>query len=131
MRGRYLRSFFRNTKNLETLKLIFAADNCWGVAALLWIATGLMRAFGGLEKGSDFYLHNPLFWVKMSLFGFVVLIEILPMMTLIRWRIAIKRGTQLSDLKKLPLLKVINDIELGFVVLILFVASAMARGIGM
>lgn len=29
----------------------FAADGVWGLAALLWISTGLWRAFGGLEKG--------------------------------------------------------------------------------
>src|SRR5438477_88488 len=38
------------------LARLFAADNLWGVAALLLVATGLLRAFGGLEKGSAFYL---------------------------------------------------------------------------
>jgi putative membrane protein len=37
---------------------VFTADSFWGIAALLWIVTGLWRAFGGLEKGSDYYLHT-------------------------------------------------------------------------
>ena len=43
------------------LRRLFLADTMWGVAALLWISTGLVRAFGGLEKGSEFYLASPLF----------------------------------------------------------------------
>ena len=71
MRGRYLRSL-RLRQDLNTdLRRLFAADNFWGLAALLWIGTGLMRAFGGLEKGTSYYLHNPMFWVKMALFGLV------------------------------------------------------------
>ena len=46
----------------------------WGVAALLWLVTGLLRAFGGLEKGTQFYLTSNLFWVKMTLFGIIVLL---------------------------------------------------------
>jgi len=48
------------------LKRVFYADNWWGIAALLWIVTGLLRAFGGLEKGTEYYLNNWLFLVKMG-----------------------------------------------------------------
>jgi putative membrane protein len=34
---------------------------------VLWIGTGLVRAFGGYEKGAFYYLHNHLFWAKMGL----------------------------------------------------------------
>ncbi len=40
------------------LRRVFYADAWWGIAALLWIGTGLVRAFGGFEKGSFSYLHN-------------------------------------------------------------------------
>src|SRR5439155_25184932 len=49
------------------LRRAFYADTWWGVAAVLWIGTGLVRAFGGFEKGSFYYLHNHLFWAKMGL----------------------------------------------------------------
>ena len=40
------------------LRRLFAADSMWGMAAALWVATGLLRAFAGLEKGSAFYLQS-------------------------------------------------------------------------
>jgi putative membrane protein len=36
------------------LRQAFYADSWWGIAALLWIGTGLVRAFAGLEKGSAY-----------------------------------------------------------------------------
>ena len=46
------------------LRRLFSADNAWGIAAALWLVTGLLRAFAGLEKGSAFYLASALFWTK-------------------------------------------------------------------
>src|SRR5712691_3327278 len=76
----------------EGLRRLFAADNAWGIAALLWLVTGAVRAFAGLEKGSFFYLHNRMFFLKLGLFGAVLLLELWPMITFIRWRIARRRG---------------------------------------
>ncbi|MBX9765751.1 MAG: DUF2214 family protein [Bdellovibrionales bacterium] len=73
----------------EKAKRIFLADNFWGVAALLWLASGLFRAFGDIEKGSSYYLSNHFFWGKMLLFGSIGLIEVKPMVTLIKWRRAL------------------------------------------
>ncbi len=53
--------------DVSGLRRVFSADTWWGVAAFLWIGTGLVRAFGGFEKGSFYYLHNYLFWAKMGL----------------------------------------------------------------
>jgi hypothetical protein len=50
----------------------------WGIAAVLWIGTGLVRAFGGLEKGSAYYLHNHLFWTKMGLLGLILVLRAEP-----------------------------------------------------
>src|SRR2546429_7101465 len=64
----------------------------WGVAAVLWIGTGLARAFGGFEKGSFYYLHNHFFWAKMGLFAGILLLELRPMIGLIRWRRLVAHG---------------------------------------
>jgi uncharacterized membrane protein len=32
------------------LRRLFAADAAWGVAAALWVATGLLRAFGSSRR---------------------------------------------------------------------------------
>jgi len=52
---------------VPALRRVFSADTWWGIAAVLWIGTGLVRAFGGYEKGAFYYLHNHLFWAKMGL----------------------------------------------------------------
>ncbi len=106
---------------------MLAADNVWGIAGLLWITTGLLRAFGGLEKGAAFYLSSHLFWTKMALFVAVLLLEILPMATFIRWRIRLGRR-QPPDVSGGRLLYTLNHLELALVVVIVFVAAFMARG---
>jgi putative membrane protein len=124
-RGRAL----KGRLDAEGLRQLFAADTLWGLAALLWIVTGLLRAFGGLEKGTEFYLHSPLFWVKMALFASVLILEIWPMLTFIRWRGQLRRG-QAPESSRARALYVINHVEMGLVVVMVFVASLMARGIG-
>jgi len=125
LRGRAL----KGPLDPEGLRRLLAADNVWGIAALLWIVTGLLRAFGGLEKGADFYLRSPLFWTKMALFLLVLLLEIRPMATFIRWRIRLGRGEAI-DTGAARTLYTINHVELATVVVMVFVASLMARGVG-
>ncbi|MGI9042126.1 MAG: DUF2214 family protein, partial [Gemmatimonadales bacterium] len=74
------------------LRRVFSADAWWGVAAGLWIVTGLIRAFAGLEKGSTYYLHNHVFWLKMALLVLILILEVSPMVTLVRWRAQTSRG---------------------------------------
>ena len=126
LRGRAL----KGRLDKDGLRRLLVADNVWGVAAALWLVTGLLRAFGGLEKGSQFYLASPLFWTKMSLFVAVIILEIRPMITLIRWRRALSRG-QVPDTSSARILYVLNHVEMGLVVLMVFVASFMARGFGL
>ncbi|HEU4437633.1 MAG TPA: DUF2214 family protein [Methylomirabilota bacterium] len=125
LRGRAL----KGALDADGLRRLLAADNVWGLAALLWIVTGLLRAFGGLEKGTEFYLRSPLFWVKMALFAAVLLLEIRPMVTLIRWRGRLRRGEPI-DRSSARSLYTVSHIELAIVVVMVFVASLMARGIG-
>ena len=127
-RGRRLRDLRRSPQDAGALKRLLQADSLWGVAALLWISTGLLRAFGRLEKAPAFYLRNGFFWVKMALFALVLALEIFPMLTFIRWRMARSRGTSPVVGASLPALIALNDAELAIVVLIPFVAALMARG---
>lgn len=121
----------RSDLNEEDLKRVFFADNLWGIAALLWIATGLLRAFAGFEKGSDYYLGNTAFWIKMGLLGLILLFEIWPASTFVRWRIQRGRG-QVIDTDRSPtnLFATISVIQALLVVLMIFAATAMARGAG-
>jgi putative membrane protein len=105
---------------------LLAADNLWGVAAGLWIASGLGRLFYG-GKEPTFYWHNGFFWVKLALFGLVFALELTPMMTFIRVRSAQKRGTALPRFS-VTAYRRINQAEVVLVVAIVFVAAFMARG---
>lgn len=126
LRGRAL----KGSLDHEGLGRLFAADNVWGVAAALWLVTGLLRAFAGLEKGTAFYLASTLFWTKMGLFLLVVALEIWPMVTFIRWRLTLRRGG-LPDTTIAPRLYTLNHLEVALVVVIVFTAAFMARGFGL
>ena len=86
---------------------------------MLWIITGLWRAFGGLEKGSPYYLHSKTFIAKMVLFLLVFIIEIKPMVTLIRWRIRMRKNEAI-DLSSAQQLALLSYIELGLIAIIVF-----------
>src|SRR5262245_49194875 len=127
-RGRRLRDLRRAPEDPGVLQRLFQADNLWGLAAFLWIATGFARAFGRLEKTPDFYLRNGFFWVKMALFALILALEIRPMATFIGWRSARARGAARVGGANLDALIALNDIEVVLVLLIPFVAALMARG---
>jgi uncharacterized membrane protein len=105
---------------------LLASDNAWGIAAALWIASGLGRVFfGGKERA--FYWHNGFFWVKLALFALVFALEIVPMTTFIRVRVALGRKTALPRFSAESLRR-INSAETILVVAIVFIAAFMARG---
>ncbi|MGH7301602.1 MAG: DUF2214 family protein [Candidatus Rokuibacteriota bacterium] len=126
LRGRAL----RGRLDPDGLRRLFAADTAWGLAALLWVTTGLLRTFAGLEKGTAFYLGSGLFWMKLALFVTVVLLEIWPMASFIRWRVALRRR-RAPDTSSAAALYIVNHVELVLVFIIMFVASFMARGFGL
>lgn len=124
MRGRGL----RGPLDAAGLRQVFLADTVWGLAALLWIGTGLWRLLGGTEKPTGYYLHNHVFVTKMALLLLILALEIRPMITLIRWRTLVGRGEP-PDTRLAPLLARISFIQAGIVVLMVFAATAMARGL--
>ncbi|HXL06990.1 MAG TPA: DUF2214 family protein [Gemmatimonadales bacterium] len=111
------------------LRRAFYADTWWGVAAILWIGTGLARAFGGFEKGSFYYLHNHFFWAKMGLLAAILMLEVGPMIALIQWRRVAARGG-VPDTRAASRFARISFIQTGLVVLMVLAATGMARGYG-
>lgn len=112
------------------IREVLSADTRWGVAAILWIGTGLWRAFGGLEKGSEYYLANHVFWFKMACLLAIIALELKPATTLTGWRLALRKQ-QTPDTSQAPLLSRISSAQVGLTLLMVLAATAMARGIGM
>lgn len=124
-RGRAL----RGPLDAPGVRRVLYADTWWGIAAILWIGTGLARLFGGFEKGSAYYLHNHYFWVKMGLFMSILLLEVVPMITFIKWRRSVARG-EIVDAARARTLATTSFVQAVLVGLMVLAATAMARGYG-
>lgn len=120
---------FRGVLDGPGLRRVFLADTWWAVAAGLWIVTGLVRAFGGFEKGTDYYLQNHLFLTKMGLLLLVLLLEIGPMVRLIVWRRSLAQGV-LPDTTSASRYARVSMIQAFLVLLMVAAATGMARGFG-
>ncbi|MEI5998912.1 DUF2214 family protein [Paraburkholderia bengalensis] len=119
----------RRLTNAADLPRVFVADNAWGITAVILIVTGMMRVFGGFEKGADYYLHEPLFHLKMAALVLILLLEAAPMMTLIRWRVAVRKG-ETPDVSRAGRFARTGHWQSILLILMVFAASGMARGIG-
>lgn len=115
----------------KALARVFHADNWWAVAAMLWVSTGLWRAFAGTEKASAYYWAQPVFWTKMGLLGLILLLELWPMITLIRWRMAEARGqrpTMSVMTGHARIMAHISHLQIALSVAMVVAASMLARG---
>ena len=124
----------RGPPTAAALQRVFRSDALWGTAAALWIATGLWRFFAMTEKPRDYYLVNHLFYLKMTLLLLILLLEIGPMVTLIRWRIALRSGIAaelLATPKAVKRIMIISHTQALLVVVMVFAAVGMARGYGL
>lgn len=108
---------------------LLQADNLWGLAALLWISTGLYRLLGGLEKPLAFYLGSGAFWLKMGLFLTVFALELAPMLFLMRWRRVGAQGLT-PEPARLQRYARSSQLQIAVSIAIVCVAAAMARGLG-
>lgn len=115
-----------------SLRRAFAADGWWAFAAALWISTGLWRVLDATEKPTSYYMHNHVFFAKMGLLVLILLLEIRPMILLIRWRAASRRGS-LDPVRlagKARGIRAISYVQALLVVCMVVVAAAIARGYG-
>ena len=106
-------------------------DAVYGFAALAVLVTGGLRLSYG-AKGYAFYLHNPMFHVKVGLFILVGLLSIMPTVTILRWKKQAKTlpafvppPSEIAKTRRWVM------IESHLIVFIPLAAVLMARGIGM
>ena len=115
-----------------SVRRVFAADGWWGVAAVLWLATGLWRLLAGTEKATAYYVANHIFLAKMGFFVAILLLELWPALTLMRWRrVAARSGASWTpDGSTAARMRAISYLEALLVVAMVIAAVMMARGYG-
>jgi len=108
-----------------------SVDMAYGITAGLIIVIGFSRVFFG-EKGSEYYLPNPVFWAKMAAFLLVGLLSALPTRTIARWRKAAKTAADFTPpLVAIGQMRKFFYAQVGVLVFIPVFAAAMARGYGL
>lgn len=122
---------FRKELTVEEARRIQRVDLWYGISAGLLITVGLLRVYF-FEKGSNYYFHNDLFWIKMALFAIVGVLSIYPTIRFIKWNAALKenKSPEIPD-DEFKRIRLLLWLELTGIALILFAAPMMARGIGM
>jgi putative membrane protein len=115
----------------SALRLAAALDRGYGASALLLVGVGFARVWYGVAE-ADFYLSNPVFWIKIGLFTIVALLSVPPTVQLIRWtrQASLCRGFVPRD-EEISVIRRWLTAEAGIMLLIPFVAAAVARGYGL
>ncbi|MDB4891550.1 MAG: rane protein [Gemmatimonadetes bacterium] len=128
-RGRSL----REPPTAASLSRAFRDDTMWGIAAGLWLVTGLWRLFAGTEKATGYYLANHVFYAKMGLFALIFVLELWPMITLIRWRSQRGAGRSAEEVAQPNVARriaTISHVQALLIVGMVIAAAMMARGYG-
>lgn len=114
----------------EAISMV-VTDVVYGLAALALLVSGILRVlyFG---QGTGFYTQNPLFWWKVGVFLSVGALSLYPTVTYIRWAIPLRKG-ELPKVNSslVSRLGLIINIELVGFAAIPFIATLMARGVGL
>lgn len=122
---------YRRGLSAEEARRIQRADLIYGISAGLLLIVGLLRVYF-FEKGPAYYTHNPFFWLKMNAFLVVGLLSIDPTIRYLRWNKILKEGRipEITE-KEFKRTRLLLTLEVVGIVVILFGAAMMARGIGM
>ncbi|MCS5692772.1 DUF2214 family protein [Cyanobium sp. FGCU-6] len=125
------RRLIRADPSREDATLMVITDVVYGIAALALLLSGIARVlhFG---QGSAFYTENPLFWVKVGTYVAVGALSLYPTITYILWAIPLRKGElpQVSEALAGRLRWILNIELVGFAA-IPFLATLMARGVGL
>ena len=125
VRARALRAFARGADPNNAV----SADLWWGVAAFIWISTGLIRWLAGIEKPMPYYTQIWLFHDKLTMLLVILILEVRPIVVIGRWRKQLRKQ-QPIDTKAADAMATTSYIQLALAVLMLLAATGMARGVG-
>lgn len=127
----YEHTAFRKDMTLSEARRLQRMDIVYGASAAILLIVGLLRVFY-YEKGAAYYAQNWFFWTKMIGFALAGLLSIYPTMKYVSWNkfFAKNQAPEISD-QDVSRIKMIMRLELLGVVIIIFSAAMMARGVGM
>lgn len=115
----------------QQIRSLAGIDFVYGISAILVLVTGLLRWFV-YGKGSEFYLSNPLFHTKLTLFVILGVLSIFPTVKFLKWRKQVKKGEDPAvEEKTVKRLLMYIRIELLLVAVMPLLAVMIARGVGM
>ncbi|MFU8843873.1 MAG: DUF2214 family protein [Bacteroidales bacterium] len=111
------------------IKQLALVDLIYAISVVIVLATGLLRWFV-YGKGNAYYLSNPVFHTKLTLFIILGILSVVPTIRFIKWNRQARNGDvpMITDKSASKLLLYIR-IELLIVVLIPLLAVMTARGI--
>jgi len=115
--------------NKEKLKALVLADSLYGLFSVVLVGVGLLRVFY-FEKGSEFYIQNIFFWLKMIAFAAMGALSIYPTLTYFKnfRKDENALSIDVSTQNKITSLIIVEQLLLLIAVIC---AALMAKGIGM
>jgi len=121
---------FKPPLTITQARRIQRADQIFGAAATALLIIGLLRV-AYFEKGASYYFTNDFFLTKFTLFIVAALISIYPTVLFISWNTALKRGdVPTLAPQAVTRARMCMMLEMTAILVILFCAPFMARGIG-
>ncbi len=121
---------FGRTPTLAQARQLQQLDRLYGVSAAVVLVAGGVRAYR-FEKGLDYYLANPFFHLKLTLFVLVGLLSVYPTIVFIGWRgdVKARRAPMVTEAQHAWITRLL-EIELVALLAIVACASLMAKGVG-
>lgn len=113
--------------NAAVVRRLARLDLIYGLAALALLITGLARLYWG-TKGMSWYVSQPLFHVKMTLFVVAVALSIKPSLTFRRWLRALGASQALPAAQEVVSTRRWIMVQAHLVPVIALIAVFWARG---
>lgn len=114
--------------NAAVVRRLARVDLIYMGAAMAVLATGFARTYWG-AKGFEWYWHQPLLHIKVTLFVIVGLISIAPTRAFIRWRKALDASGALPAEAEVRKVRKLIMVQAHLVMLIPLAAVLLARGV--
>lgn len=110
-------------------RVLFRNDFAYFASAMAALATGLLRLFYGV-KGPAFYLSNPAFHAKLTLYVLVAVLSMVPTFAFRRWNkgFAANPGYAVSE-REVRRVRLFLGLQIAVLLLIPAAAVLMARGL--